>query len=1007
MAFGLVAYDEAARPRSFAPFFQALEGARRVEAACAALPASRAKTRGLVHAIALRAEIFRRAEAPPPGVEPVAPYDEATLKRFAERLRVDPHAPNLDGSPLGERARLLRHLRTPSLDPTPLPLLEALVLGCFEPSLADRHALRVTLALAPHGDARALAERLGGGTRCRFVERLLLQGFDASPGWAGTFLGRLDAPDDASIYEPSAALARALFERGVRWWPAAERVLRALAGAEREQALSARASALYVREGVGAAIAALRALPAGHARGAAALSLAWRAADRRRPDDARAFAESDAGASGRAALVVAAALREAGERLEARRWLGRVKSPALAPWVELERARLDLDAGLPARAAARLAALPRALRCPSREPAPWLGEPPAPCRRAPGFAVEAALLELELVVRRGRDAAPLALTSAQQSALLHHHDGLVRLYQRLDHRLRPETIASAVANASDALTRALAAAWVAHTAAAALRALDEALAARPPVRDAAGLPSITPARAFALGVGGDPAAWHDFRSAQTAPGDWVRCCYDEGVSLSPARESHREALVRASRGVLREALRPDARTSAEVVASRLRCLTNLGAARAAASLERVLRAAPGDGTHLRTAFLHLLRLSPARAGTLFLERPEVFYGGGLDSELARALEAKGVFERHSADAWVALATNVARHARDKHAPLAWISAFGPLWLQRFGRPPGTATLHALAALLSTGPATPAEALARLEAQRERLVDRPPGEFFDALTRTPLALATLRALAPDDDGSGGPRWDDRRWRALLDRLRELPLRVDEAAVRRLAGALTPSRDGPDLVRALLEGSCPVPAGRWPLGRPEGEHLRYLDKRRDVLAFLRLADSVMCCFHSSSCAYGDPATGRGGNYRWVLALWCDPLSFCLHVARGADGEGPPAGFVFGSFGLAGSKPVLLLNGIYLRRQDERTRAAVLARIEASLARPLGVTAIAVGNRFGGGGPLPRGYDRTPRTVVRLRALQDYAGTPLRTVYDDISSVTNQPFVTDRHVAWKTLS
>ncbi|HEU4403790.1 MAG TPA: hypothetical protein VFS43_00625 [Polyangiaceae bacterium] len=986
-----------------------------------------------MHAIALRAEIFRRADLPPPGVEPAPPYDEATLGRFAASLGVDLFRPCADGSPPRAGERLLHHLRRPPPFALPLRLLEALALGCFERSkpLADRHALRVALALAPHAEARTLLEGRPRDWPLRACgEGLLRRGVDESPGWVGIFLGRLDTPDDASIYEPSAPLARALFERGGTWWPAAERVLGALTGPERDEALGARAVALYLPAGAGAVIAALRAVPAGPARERALIMLARRAADRRRPHDVCFFAGLAAQASGRAALVAAAALGEAGERLEARRWLARVKGAHLAPWVELERTRLDLDAGLPARAAARLAALPRALLCPSREPAPWLGAPDVPGRPAAGFAAEALALRLELVVRRGRGAMPLALKGSERRALAGNHEGLVRLWRRVHSALRPETVAAAVADAGRALARALTASWVAYTAAEALRTLDAALegAGAPPGLEPASVgacaggaeagqaspeaavdgAALKPARAFLLGTQGDPAVWRAFRvrGVLGGPGDWARCCYDEGVSLSPARESHREALVRASRGVLREALRPGARASASVVASRLRCLTNLGAERAAASLERVLREAPGDGAHLRTAFLHLLRLSPARAGTLFLERPGVFYGGEFDADLARALEAKGVFEPRSADAWVALAASIARHSGEGRAPLAWLAAFGPLWLKRFGRPPGVTSLRALAAALLMVPMTPAEALAHLEAQRERIVSRPPGEFFDALTTDPLALSTLRALAPADDGSGGPCWDERRWRALLDRLRELPLRVDEAPVRRLARALAPRAEGSALVDALLEGRCPVPGGPWPLGGGGGDSLRYLDKRRDVLAFLRLADCVMCCFHSAGGAYGDPAASRVGNYRWVLALWCDPLSFCFHVTRGCGGEGPPVGFVFGSFGLSGSAPVLLLNGVYLRRQDEQARADVLACIEANFARPLGVAAVAVGNRYGGRGPLPRGYAPTPRSTLRLRALQDYAGTPVTSVYDDISNVTNATFTTEAHICWKNL-
>jgi hypothetical protein len=1078
MAFHLSVCGEAATSPRFAPFVRALERARHLEAACANLP--RAGTQALCHArvLALRGELFRRADAPPPGVEPVPPYDSTTLERVTASLGVDPFRRRGDGPP-SARERLVDHLRSPGEGRLPLPLLEALTAACFERSrpLRARNDLRLTLALAPPAERPAWPAYLSDASLACLRERLWRRGVDDSPAWAGTFLARLDEPAEAAAYDPSAALARALFDRGAAWWAAAERVLGALRGVEREEALGARAAALYLSlvsaasaasvsdRGANAALAALRALPAGRARESAALSLARHACDRARPDDACAFATAGATrVAGRIALVVAEAWRRAGDRLEARRWLARVRSPHLAPWVELERTRLDLDAGMSARAAVRLAALPRGLLCPSRATPPWLGTLPTPGQTPAGFAAEGLALRLEIVLRRGRQAPPLALTKIEQRALAANHAGLARLWNRLDSRLQPESAAAAVEHAGPPLRLALIASWVAHSAGAILRELDAALAAPlsgasrpaisptpsaafpsspgrdpapPDVSSLAGSVTTHPALAFTLGTHGDRGTWQAFRarSAPAGPSDWARSCYDEGVSLSPARDAHREALTRACRAVLREALGPQTRTSAAVVASRLRCLTNLGAERAAASLERVVREAPAGGPHLRAVFLHLLRLAPARAGTLFLERPAIFYDGEVGvfqgstagAELARALEAQGVFEPHSAEAWVELAGRVSRHWPNRGATLAWLDAFGPLWLQRFGRAPGVTALRALSGCLLAGPMTPEEALAHLDAQREQLVTQPPGEFFDALTADPLALSTLRSLAPADDGSGGGRWNEARWRSLLDRLRELPVRVDEAPVKRLANELARERrekenagstllrarlkgceretEGPAIMRALLEGRCPVPDGTWPLG-DTGDHLRYLDKRRDVLAFLRLADCVMCCFHSASNAYGDPATSSVGNYRWVLALWSDPLSFCLHL-RSRSAEGPPLGFVFGSFALVAGRPALLLNGVYLKRQDEPTRHEVLACVETRLARPLGVAAIAVGNRFGGRGPLPRGYHPVARTTLRLRALQDYDGKPLHAVYDDISSVTNLPFVTASHIHWKDLS
>ena len=188
-------------------------------------------------------------------------------------------------------------------------------------------------------------------------------------------------------------------------------------------------------------------------------------------------------------------------------------------------------------------------------------------------------------------------------------------------------------------------------------------------------------------------------------------------------------------------------------------------------------------------------------------------------------------------------------------------------------------------------------------------------------------------------------------------------------------------------------------------PEGEvrlRLRYLDKRRDLLTYLRFADCVPCCFNSASSDYR--AYGMGW---WVLALWKDPMSFCFHVERRLGDAGwQPSGFVFGGFALdEKSDVVIVLNGVYLRQQSARWRALVLANLEKRLCRPLGVRHLAIANCHGGQGELPSGYRRRSARVTRLRALRRSSG-PVSTIYDDISTVVNRSTLLD-HLHWRVMS
>jgi hypothetical protein len=138
----------------------------------------------------------------------------------------------------------------------------------------------------------------------------------------------------------------------------------------------------------------------------------------------------------------------------------------------------------------------------------------------------------------------------------------------------------------------------------------------------------------------------------------------------------------------------------------------------------------------------------------------------------------------------------------------------------------------------------------------------------------------------------------------------------------------------------------------------------------------------------------------NLRWIYRLWQDPLSFAFHLKRG----GRPIGFIFGGFGTTG-ETVLLLNGVYLKRQRMKVRSAALSALEAHLARPLGIRRIGVASQHGGFGPLPDDYKQTTEVVTRLRALRSRGGSLEHKVYDDISNRVNECCEMELH--WRSLT
>lgn len=186
------------------------------------------------------------------------------------------------------------------------------------------------------------------------------------------------------------------------------------------------------------------------------------------------------------------------------------------------------------------------------------------------------------------------------------------------------------------------------------------------------------------------------------------------------------------------------------------------------------------------------------------------------------------------------------------------------------------------------------------------------------------------------------------------------------------------------------------------------LRYLDKRADLIEFLRFADAAQCCFTSEN----------DYSAEWIPRMWKDPLSFVFMIEDNEPEaqERQAIGFIFGSFGLKDEKPVVLLNGVYMQDKTNEAVASILKTLEEDFSKPIGATHQFVAATHGGQTHLDAAqlhatggesaYVNEPTSVTRLRALTDEDGKPEQEIYDDIDVGVNTSLTTKRHVWWRYL-
>ena len=782
-------------------------------------------------------------------------------------------------------------------------------------------------------------------------------------------------------------------------WADAEDVLASLGRVDRQTALAHKAAAIYRQEGFSAGVGAIHSIRYKSCRQQAWWRLVQASVEAGRLDDAwRAVARIDGRAwHERARLVLARELVRRGDRSRARRLLC---EPFMAPRLE-ERALLICEIE-PQRLSSYRQFWRRSKSGPSEDLAHLEPGIPKLEQRWTMLGLRIAL-HRELSVGRRFFAAghlglwPMRLRRLAQDrvavrAWLH---GLERDGAELGpvlHRLNglPQELLDSI--------------WGEHL----------SLCSQAVVRDrrtsigASGAgPPKKYAEAFSRGLlacdgghsGASRTGAEDALSAE-------RSILDEGLSWSPQSARRRRVILGACKHCLKMWLLHDAEIDSRALESRLRTLSNLGGTLPTESLLRLLeKVQQPEKSNLR-AFNVLIALAPERAARMTFHHhlDFLFELSGAARGLLLTLEDHRALESGFSRAWGRFVGRIGRRFGRRRGVI-WLRQ----WLQsRTEQAPAVPTLLEIECCqkeLEYGwPTTGDQLIARARQRLDQLLSLPPKSLPAALLEDPIAIKRLLWLSP----SAGPpssRWArESSWREAIETVRNRFGGVDERMVLDLGRRLkAPGARG--LSRRLLNGEHPaVNATRVVELEPESEirlRLRFLDKRRDLLTFLRFADCVPCCFSSASSDYR-----VYGMDWWVLALWKDPLSFCFHIERNVDDTGwQPSGFVFGGFGLDdGDHVVILLNGIYLRQQSARWRALVLAGLEESLCRPLGVRQLAIANCHGGRGELPSGYRRRPSRITRLRALRFSSG-PVSAIYDDISTEVNR-LIFPNHLYWRVL-
>lgn len=472
-----------------------------------------------------------------------------------------------------------------------------------------------------------------------------------------------------------------------------------------------------------------------------------------------------------------------------------------------------------------------------------------------------------------------------------------------------------------------------------------------------------------------------------------RASFDEGVALSANARARRRVLLGVARSCLRSALTQPA-WPLDVVRARLRVLVHLGGSLAADAIATPLAELPIIPPIWLPAIEALCALDPVRAGRVVIDRYGELLCDGADPVhlLELVVAAKGMDHDHARACVFAFRSVRAQRADDA---ARWFSTFVRRWLATTGTRPHTAVFAWLCGR-DIAAREPDDLLNELGRIRSHAMAGTPHEVARHLAEDEAALRSM-LLDPTRLDARMLVWTLARWQSLLADAAGAP-QPSLAIVRELAGRL----GRPRWAGALASGDL-LQLGVAPVSEiTAGGHrfvVRLLDKRRDLLAYLRFADvPPRSCFRSDSRWYTD---SRSPTRPELLAAWRDPLSVCFHIE---NDRGEACGFLFGSFAITDGEAAVVFNSLHVRPRSAELRIAILRAVERGLCAPLRLRHLAIANLHGGRGPLPTDYAPRAAVITRLRALTA-DGAPLETVDDDISNVVNAPVITT-DLYWHTL-
>jgi hypothetical protein len=441
-----------------------------------------------------------------------------------------------------------------------------------------------------------------------------------------------------------------------------------------------------------------------------------------------------------------------------------------------------------------------------------------------------------------------------------------------------------------------------------------------------------------------------------------RALHDEGIALSAAAPSKRRVLISTAQTCLRSAS-TDRSWDPEVIATRIRTLAHLGGALAINAIETAL----DHPDHGARALEALCMLDPSEA----LRRP-------LTARLMRLVELRRGVAPGFAHAY-------ARTLDRLRGREQWLTDLLQIWRTRHGGLPEPDVLS----MLSERPELPADPATLLDSLTDAVteIERDWHErIVDRIAEQPALLDALVLARPARIAPQMPVWSFRRWRELFAKLRARTDFVEHNTMVTCARRLGLQNH----IQLRLGLSRIGVAPMMPFG---AYRLRLLDKRRDLLTYLRFADIVATsCFRSNNELY--PTLTENA----LIEVWKDPLAFCFHIER----AGEPRGFLFGSFALVGDQIGVVLNSLHVRPNSDDVRIGAIRAFEAALCRPLGIERIGIANMHGGRGALPPDYVRRVERIVRLRAL-GRSGHLVRKTYDDITQTANMR-VTVGHLYWR---